>query len=120
MKPVTPSVLEDLNNRTENFNGIVVNSLDVISADIIKLTLSAQDRAKDFDWVGFEFEFSGIEDAILVENEKLKFIDTISLFFDSGSFCFSTDSYNDKNGIKNALCYIISKTLKFDYCEAHL
>ena len=123
MKPLLHTALEDFLYRFENFTASELNEIDVISPTSIKLMVSAQDRQRSFDWIGLDFLFEEVLEANLVENEKLKHIDMddgLTIIHENGLFYFMIGNFKTASGTKDALCYIISKSLKYQEAEARL
>ena len=123
MKPLLHTALEDFLYRFENFTSSELNEIDVITPTSIKLLVSTQDRQRSFDWIGLDFLFEEVVEANLIENEKLKHVDMdegLSIVHENGLFYFMIGNYKTANGTKDALCYIISKSLKYQEAEARL
>ena len=123
MKPLNSSSLKELFKRFESFKDAQMDSLEILSATSIKVMFNVQDSSRGFDWIGIVFLFDGVEDAQLVEESKLKFVDMsdgLSIFFEDGSFFCALGDYNDISGTKNALCYIRSKSLKYKEVQTNI
>ena len=123
MKPLLYTSLEDFLTRFEHFTSSELNEIDIISPTSIKLMVSAQDRQRSFDWIGLDFLFEEVIEANLVENEKLKHIDMedgLTIIHENGLFYFMLGDFKTANGTKDALCYIVSKSLKYQEAEARL
>ncbi len=123
MKPLLHTTLEDFLYRFESFANSELNEIDIISPTSIKLMVSAQDRQRSFDWIGLDFLFEEVVEANLIESEKLKHVDMddgLSIIHENGLFYFMIGNYKTANGTKDALCYIISKSLKYQEAEARL
>ena len=123
MKPLLYTSLEDFLYRFEHFASSELNEIDVISPTSIKVMVSAQDRQRSFDWIGLDFLFEEVVEANLVENEKLKHVnmeDGVSIIHENGLFYFMLGDFKTANGTKDALCYIVSKSLKYQEAEARL
>ena len=123
MKPLLYTALEDFLYRFENFSNSQLDEIDIITPTAIKLMVSAQDRQRAFDWIGLDFLFEEVVEANLVENEKLKHIDMeegFSIIHENGLYYFMLGDYKTANGTKDALCYIISKSLKYQESGARL
>ncbi len=123
MKPLIYTALEDFLYRFEHFANSELNEIDVITPTSIKLMVSVQDRQRAFDWIGLDFLFEEVVEAHLVDNEKLKHVDMddgLTIIHENGLFYFMIGDYKTANGTKDALCYIISKSLKYQEAEARL
>lgn len=117
MKPLLAKDLESFLKRFDNFRNGELRSINVKSADTILVTLATQDTAREFDWISINFEFNGMIDAVLLEDTKTKLIDMsdgISILNLNNEFAFAIgECYNIPN-IKTSICYIISKSLKYE------
>ncbi|SFV51173.1 hypothetical protein MNB_SM-7-142 [hydrothermal vent metagenome] len=123
MKPLQYSSLGEFLYRFESFANSELNEIDIIAPTSIKLMVSAQDRQRSFDWIGINFLFEEVVEANLIESEKLKLIDMedgLSIIFENGLFYFMLGNYKTANGTKDALCYVISKSLKYQETQAKL
>ncbi len=123
MKPLIHSELADFLYRFEHFVTSELNEIDIISPTSIKLMISTQDRQRSFDWIGLDFLFDEVVEANLIENEKLKHVDMddgLSIIHENGLFYFMIGNFKTASGTKDALCYIISKSLKYQEAEARL
>ena len=123
MKPLIHTELTDFLYRFESFANSELNEIDIISPTSIKLMISTQDRQRSFDWIGLDFLFDEVVEANLIENEKLKHVDMddgLSIIHENGLFYFMIGNFKTASGTKDALCYIISKSLKYQEAEARL
>lgn len=123
MKPLSYNSLEDFLYRFESFANAELSNIDIITPTSIKIELNTQDRQRSFDWIGLDFLFEEVVEANLIENEKLKFVDMeegVSIVYENGLFYFMLGNYKTASGTKDALCYIISKSLKFQEAHARL
>ena len=99
-----------------NFKDAEFRSLEVISPLHVKLSLAVQDKSRDFDWITLELDFTGVIDARLIEEKKLKYIDMsegVSLFHVDQKFAFGIGACYNIQAIKNATLYIIFNDLKY-------
>ncbi len=116
MKPLLAKDLGGFLQRFENFQDAELRNIEVLSPTTLKVTVAAQDSAREFDWVSIELEFNDVEDAKLLDTAKLSFVDMsegITLIYENKKFAFGiTNSYNITN-IRDAQCYIISSNLKY-------
>jgi hypothetical protein len=123
MKPLHSFDIPKFLDRFDAFCNAELSSLEILSPTTLKLTLQTQDKQRAFDWISLELLFEEVQDAKLVEESKLSFVDMqegISLMFQDGTFYCFHGRYSVKNGTINALCYIISKSLKYQELEANL
>ncbi len=72
MKPLFKNDLSDFLERFDDLKGGELVSLTVISPTTFKITLTAQDKSRAFDWVNLNLELSGISDAKLLDDKALK------------------------------------------------
>jgi len=116
MKPLLAKELGSFLQRFENFQDAELRNIEVISPTTLKVTMAAQDSAREFDWVSIELEFNNVEDAKLLESSKLSFVDMsegITLIHENNKFAFGiTNGYNIAN-IQDAQCYIVSENVKY-------
>ncbi len=75
MKPLSKNDLKAFLERFDNVRGGELVSLDMITPVRFKVTLTAQDRNRAFDWVNLMFEFSSVNDAKLLDDSALKAVD---------------------------------------------
>ncbi len=117
MSIVNKNTIETLNNRFESFIDSEIKELNVIDPTSFKLTLNAQDKVKDFDWTGLEFNFNGVSDAHLVDSSKLNFVDTtdgITILQEDSKLIFGVGSYKNKSSIKNSQLFFECASLKYE------
>lgn len=117
MKPLLAKELQTFLKRFDNFIDCEIRHVEVISPTTVKITITAQDSARGFDWLCIEFEFNGISDAKLLDNSKLLHVDMsdgISLIYEENSFAYGVGNYNNLSGIKNAVSFIISSSIKYE------
>jgi len=108
MKPLQKTQLDSFLKRFEYFKDGELLDITVVSPTVISLKLTTQDSAKEFDWIGISFEFSGVCGASLIENSKLSLInmeDGINITYNGTNFAFS---------IKNSTCHIESSYINFE------
>jgi len=116
MRPLTANKLQEFLERFENFEGSEFRSLRVLSANSMCAVFALQDKARAFDWITLELEFSGVSDAQLLDESKLAFVDLstgVSMVNENGVFGFCVGSYNNLASFKNSPCYIISSSVKY-------
>ncbi|NPA66940.1 MAG: hypothetical protein GXO11_08675 [Epsilonproteobacteria bacterium] len=116
MKPLNSSSLEEFTKRFEYFRDAEIDSIEIISATSIKVKINVQDSSRGFDWIGLEFFFEMVIDAKLVEESKLRYIDMsegLSFFFENGEYFCALGDIKSISGTKDALCFIRSKSLKY-------
>ncbi|MBU0720046.1 hypothetical protein KJ877_01750 [bacterium] len=116
MKPLLAKELDNFLERFDYFKDGEFRSIDINSATSILITLSAQDKARAFDWVSIDLEFSGVSDARLLDNSKLSHVDMnegISILFQDKNFYFGIGECSSLNSIKSSTCQITSSSLKY-------
>lgn len=116
MKPLLATELKKFLQRFDNFRGGEIRSIDVISPTTILITLVGQDSARGFDWVSVTLEFNSVNDARIIENSKLAFVNMeqgISIINNGILFAFGIDECYNFPSIENSACYVICSNLKF-------
>lgn len=117
MKPLHKKELQEFLKRFNNFEDAEFRSINIISPRQIKVLFAVQDNAREFNWITVGLEFSGIEDARLIESSRLPLIDMsegVNIIAEDGLFAFSLGRNYNKSNIVNSLCYIISQDLKYE------
>ena len=107
MKPLLTKDAPSFLNRFGDFVDGEIRSIEVISPTCMKVMIAGQDSARGFDWLTIEFLFDGVNDASLINSEKLSYIDMtegVSLTNDSQNFHFK---------INNSTLFINSLTVKY-------
>jgi len=116
MKPLHQNEIDSFLERFDSFRDSEIRSLEILNPSEMRITLTAQDSARAHDWITLSLEFSGIEDAKLLPDQQLNYVDMsegITLMYESQSFAFAvTECYNIST-IKSAPLYIIAKSLKY-------
>lgn len=116
MKPLLKNDLNTFLKRFGNFLDAELHSIEIVSPTALRVTLSAQDSAREFDWVTIVLEFSGVSDAKVPDNSKLPHIDMsdgITLLFAENTFTFALGAYNTPLAAANSICYIKAASLKY-------
>jgi len=116
MKPLNSSDIVKFLERFDDFKGSEIRSLEIVSQTEVEMTLTAQDKARAFDWVTVTIKFFDIRDAQLIEEKKLNFIDMsegITFINDAGIFAFGVGKFTRIEAIKESSFYIVSKTIKY-------
>lgn len=116
MKPLLKKDIESFLKRFDSFIDSELRSIDIISPSAVKITLAAQDSARGFDWITIEFEFSGINDAKLLENSKLSHVDMsdgISLISTDDMYILAVGKYNTPANIADSICYLKAASIKY-------
>jgi len=117
MKPLDASQITKFLERFDDFKESEIRSLEIISPTEMKITLTAQDRARAFDWVTVTMLFNGVSDAKLIDESKLGFVDMdngITILKEGDSFAFGLGHYKNISALKDAQLYLISQTIKYN------
>ncbi|MDY0116032.1 MAG: hypothetical protein RBR59_00470 [Sulfurimonadaceae bacterium] len=116
MRPLQLSEIEPFLKRFDNFKDGEVRCINIITPMQIIISLAAQDAARAYDWINVDLEFNGVEDARVVDNEQLRFIDLsegVSLIFEDHKIAFALNKCYNISASKNSICYVISASLKY-------
>lgn len=117
MKPLLASQLESFLDRFNFCREGEFRSFEVLDPTTFVLTYAVQDKAKEYDWITLSLLFSDVEDARLLDENKMRMAnmdDGISLFYEDGKFYFSYGYSQNIRAISNATYYIITKNIKFE------
>ncbi len=120
MKPLLQKDLESFLKRFDNFKEGELRSVEIVSPTLITVTLAGQDGGREFNWVSVVLEFSGVNDAKLLEDSKLSFVDMsdgISIVHEDGNFAFGIGECYNLSSVKNSLFQVISSSLKYEERE---
>ena len=116
MKPLLLNDIDKFLKRFGNFCDGEFRDIEVINPQTISITFATQDQARAFDWVSITLEFSGVSDAVLLENSKLNLVDMsdgISIIYENNQFYFGIGKCNNISNIKTSSCHITSSSLKY-------
>ena len=105
--------------RFEHFKDAEFRTVEIVSPTQMKLIFGVQDKARAYDWITMEFSFSGVSDAKLIEDSKLKFVDMedgITILQDK-VLVFAIGEYNSITNIKDSIFYIIADDIKYTQGE---
>ena len=75
MKPLLKNDLKAFLERFEHVRGGEIVSFQIITPTSFKITLTAQDKNRAFDWVNLNLELSGVTDAKLLDDSALRALD---------------------------------------------
>ena len=101
--------------RFEHFKDAEFRSVEILSPTHIKLVFALQDKARAYDWIRMTFDFHGVQDAKLIDESKLQFVDMsegITLLKDK-FFLFAIGEYNSATNIKDSIFYIQADDIKY-------
>lgn len=104
-------------DRFDSFRSAEIVSLTIPAPTHIKITIHAQDKARDFDWIKLILSFKGIEDARLLEESKLKFLsldEGVSLFKAGDLFAFGVGQYTNIDNIKDSSLFVLAQSLQIE------
>ena len=117
MKPLLSKDIPNFVKRFGNFVDAEIRTIEVVSPTTMRVAIACQDSARGFDWLTITLECSDILDARLLDDSKLSLIDMsdgASIIFEDDNFAFGIGDYHNLSGIKNAISYIISSSLKYE------
>jgi hypothetical protein len=106
-----------LSERILNGEEAMLRSLTINGPTSATLTLSVQDKQRGFDWIDITFEMNGMNDARLVEDSQLDFIDTdegLTVLFEGGLWGIGIGRYGTLEALKSAPLYLIGASLKYE------
>jgi len=116
MKPLLQTQLSTFLERFNYFKDAECRSLEILSANLMQLTLATQDSARAFDWITVTFEFSGIEDARLLQENQLSLVDMsdgITIMKSEQKFAFALGECYNISAITNSSCYLLVNSIKY-------
>ncbi len=108
---------EDFLKRFNHFKNGEFRSIEIVSPTKIVLTFAGQDESRQFDWISLKLEFSGIQDAKLLENKKLPLLDMsegISIVKDSTFLAFGFGECYNISNVRTASIYMICSCIKYE------
>jgi hypothetical protein len=116
MKPLDPSKITKFLERFDDFKGSEIRSIEIISPTEIEITLTAQDSARAFDWVSITLHFSSVNDARVVDESKLAYLDMesgVTILKEEGRFAFALGNYSNISTLQDAQLYVIAQSIKY-------
>jgi len=120
MKPLLKKDISPFLKRFDSFRGSKLNSIEIVTPTTLKITLTAQDGAREFDWIIITLELSGINDAQLPQNSKLPHIDMsegLTIISTDTQIAFGIGNYDNFSNITNSICYIKATSIKYEECS---
>jgi hypothetical protein len=118
VKPLpTAAAASTLCERILNGEGAMLRALSVGGPASASLTLSVQDKQRGYDWIDVTFEINGLNDAKLVDDNQLDFIDTdegITVLFEEGLWGLGVGRYDTLGALKSAPLYLVGTSLKYE------
>ena len=116
MHPVLASQIEAFEARFDYAINGVLHSVTVVNPKVIVIRVSVQDEARAFDWIDLELEISGVSDARLIEDEKLKFVDMsegMTMLYENGEVIVAIGEYDYLDAALNAPLFVRGGALKY-------
>jgi len=116
MRPLLSKDLKNFCSRFDNFIDAEFQSIEVISKDVIRAVIATQDSSRDYDWITITLEFNNVSDAKLLKDDRIALVnmcDGLTIISQNNLFAFGIGNYVNMFGIKDALCYIISSSIKY-------
>jgi hypothetical protein len=117
MKPLLADEVEKFLARFENFADGTLNAVITESQSVITVVLSAQDQAREMDWVDIAFEISEVVEANLVDESTLAYLDMtegISIIFEEDLVAFCIENCNSIRYAKTTPLFIVGKNIKYE------
>ncbi|MDY0232753.1 MAG: hypothetical protein RBS11_01855 [Sulfurimonas sp.] len=116
MRPLLSKNLQDFCSRFGNFIDAEFRSIEILSKDVIRVVIATQDSSRAYDWITITLEFSNVSDAKLLKDDRIALVnmsDGLTIISQNNLFAFGIGNYDNIFGIKDALSYIISSSIKY-------
>jgi len=116
MRPLFQTDIAYFLERFDHFKESEIRSLEILSPTEVKLTLTAQDKARDFNWVTIELLFLEIIEANLINGPKIAYLDLddgITLIKENTNYLFCIGNYKTVTSAKDSQLYLISNSIKY-------
>ena len=113
MKPLSKNDLPAFLERFDDIRGGELVSLEILSPTAFKITLTAQDKNRAFDWVNLTFELQGVDDAKLLDDKALRAVD----MQEGGNIVFTQEGIEVGFGSQEYLSsplHLCAQTLKYE------
>ena len=117
MKPLEISQIAKFLERFDDFKESEIRSLKILSAKEIEITLTAQDKARAFDWITVTLLFNDVKDARLIDEKRVNYVtieEGITLMNENGEYAFAIGKYNNIAALQDAQLYIITQNIKYE------
>jgi len=117
MKPLLPSQSNELLARIDNAVDGEIRSITINSPVNMTIELSVQDTNRGNDWINIAFEIDGVNDARLVDESRLMFVDMdkgMTIIFEKGSCGLAVGEYSTLEALKDATLYLIGTSIKYE------
>lgn len=114
-----PLLKKDLNLFLQRFNYFIDSELrhvQIVSPTTICIILAAQDSARAFDWITVELEFSGVNEAKLLDENRISFLDMsdgITLLNEDNLFAFAVSKCSNISTVKSSTCHVVALSVKY-------
>jgi len=122
MKPLTQFDIKGFLDRFNDFKDAEITDIEIITPVKLKISFNVQDKSRGYDWIGLEILFDGVLNAKLLEEKKLNFFnlnDGLSIIYGNGLYHCMSGSFKSIDMLEDALCYTVSKSLKFRQTQAN-
>ncbi len=116
MRPVLASEIEAFEARFDYAINGVLHAITVIDPKTMIVRLSVQDEARGFDWIDLELQISGVSDARLIDDEKLKYVDMsegMTMLYENGEVVIAVGEYDYMEAALHAPLFIRGSALKY-------
>ncbi len=116
MRPLLKKEIDTFLDRFGSFVDSEFRSIEIVSPSTVKITLSAQDSARGFDWITVDLEFDSVSDALLPQSSKLPHLDMgdgVTIISQNNLFAFAVGSYDSFSNITDSICYIKADSIKY-------
>ena len=103
-------------NRFNYFKNGEFRSIEIINPTTITVSFAGQDEALEYDWKTIHFEFSGVQDAKLLDDSKCLFVnmeDGVSIIKSNNSISFGIGKCSEISAIKTSSFFIEAKSIKY-------
>ena len=120
MKPLNQRSAKELLERIDNATNTEIRSLTLIDPTTMQLRLSVQDRNRGFDWIDIILEVGGVNDARLVDDAKLPFVDMaegLSICYHEEQAGLGIGSYGSLERLRDSTLFIIGSGIKYAEAE---
>ena len=115
MRPLTSS--NTLLKRIDHAIDGVIRSVTIQSPTVMTITLSVQDKGREYDWINITLEVSGIVDARFVDESKLSFLDMsegISVIVDGHQAGVGIGKCSGIDNLKDLPLYLLGDSVKYE------
>jgi len=117
MKPLSPAKSNELLARIDKAVDGEIRTVTINSPVNMTVELSVQDANRGNDWINIAFEIDGVNDARLVDESKLTFVDMgkgITIVFEEGRCGLAVGEYNTLETLKDSTFYLIGTSVKYE------